>query len=252
MNTRQKNRWWVNVALFAFFIGAFFLDWTGLTLHQWIGAAGGLIAIYHLAAHWSWVKAVTGCFFGKTSEQARIYYGIDGLLMFGLLTILYSGLIISTWLNLALWNYSTWLAVHIAASVAMLLVLLVKLALHWRWITVTAGRLFSQNSTAPAVMTPQDTNLSRRQFVKVLGGAGALLTMLALGKSIESLPAASVQSSTVDEDAASTIQNRWFTQSGSGTCQVQCNRRCSYPGHCRRYRDTNGNNRCDLGECAVS
>jgi hypothetical protein len=30
---------------------------------------------------------------------------------------------------------------------------------------------------------------------------------------------------------------------------VRCDRRCSYPGHCRKYTDSNGNGRCDLGEC---
>jgi cytochrome b len=35
----------------------------------------------------------------------------------------------------------------------------------------------------------------------------------------------------------------------STSCQVRCNRRCSYPGNCHRYRDTNANNLCDEGEC---
>lgn len=29
---------------------------------------------------------------------------------------------------------------------------------------------------------------------------------------------------------------------------VRCSRGCSFPGHCRRYEDTNNNNRCDLSE----
>ncbi|QRN84136.1 hypothetical protein JR338_05190 [Chloroflexota bacterium] len=32
-------------------------------------------------------------------------------------------------------------------------------------------------------------------------------------------------------------------------CTVQCARGCSYPSHCRRYTDANGNGLCDLGEC---
>ena len=35
----------------------------------------------------------------------------------------------------------------------------------------------------------------------------------------------------------------------STACTIRCNKGCSYPGHCRRYVDTNRNNRCDLGEC---
>jgi hypothetical protein len=65
-----------------------------------------------------------------------------------------------------------------------------------------------------------------------------------------------------DTDASSaqeadTGSNSWASQlwgsSGSSTaedaCRVRCNRGCSYPGHCRRYTDSNGNNLCDLGEC---
>ncbi len=32
-------------------------------------------------------------------------------------------------------------------------------------------------------------------------------------------------------------------------CTVRCNKRCSYPGQCRKYVDANRNGRCDLGEC---
>jgi hypothetical protein len=35
----------------------------------------------------------------------------------------------------------------------------------------------------------------------------------------------------------------------SSGCVVRCERGCSYPGHCRRYTDSNQNGRCDLGEC---
>ncbi|MBP8997431.1 MAG: DUF4405 domain-containing protein [Anaerolineaceae bacterium] len=35
----------------------------------------------------------------------------------------------------------------------------------------------------------------------------------------------------------------------AANCQVRCPRGCSFPGHCRRYTDQNGNGYCDLGEC---
>ena len=35
----------------------------------------------------------------------------------------------------------------------------------------------------------------------------------------------------------------------TSACVVRCPNACFYPGRCRRYVDTNGNNRCDLGEC---
>lgn len=41
------------------------------------------------------------------------------------------------------------------------------------------------------------------------------------------------------------------TTNTTSACVVRCSKRCSYPGRCRRYVDTNGNKRCDLGECGV-
>lgn len=35
----------------------------------------------------------------------------------------------------------------------------------------------------------------------------------------------------------------------SSTCVVRCPNGCSYPGRCKRYTDSNGNGRCDWGEC---
>jgi hypothetical protein len=40
-----------------------------------------------------------------------------------------------------------------------------------------------------------------------------------------------------------------LSASATGSCVVRCGRRCSYPGHCRRDVDTDGNWRCDPGEC---
>jgi hypothetical protein len=60
---------------------------------------------------------------------------------------------------------------------------------------------------------------------------------------------APTQTSTSQAAASSSLQSG-TTVEESSSCVVQCNRRCSYPGHCRRYRDSNGNGRCDLGECA--
>jgi hypothetical protein len=36
----------------------------------------------------------------------------------------------------------------------------------------------------------------------------------------------------------------------SASCVSPCARGCLYPGHCHQYMDSNGNGRCDNGECA--
>lgn len=83
------------------------------------------------------------------------------------------------------------------------------------------------------------------------GGVGAvalLAGMNALGGLEEGGQAAEASAATLG--CGNTRMRR--TAAGAVTtiaCTVRCGRRCFYPGHCRRYRDTNGNGRCDLGEC---
>jgi hypothetical protein len=261
MFTSQKGKWWIDVILFAGFILAFFLDLTGVGLHQWIGVLIGGLAVYHLAAHWSWVEAVTERFFGRTSGRARLYYLIDIALLsgFGLMTA--TGLMISTWLNLELESelvselvselasYAAWVEVHIWVSIATLALTLVKLGLHWRWIAAAGRRSIKLPETAPrqaaVVSTPATRQgMSRGDFLKVMGvtGAAGALALVSAAKGLGSSDSAETQEEAGQEAAA-------VQPSGSSGCSVLCPRGCSYPGHCRRYQDSNGNGRCDLGEC---
>ena len=59
MHSKHTSHWLIDAVLFTGLIAAFFLDLTGLELHQWIGISGGALALYHLLAHWQWVGAVT-------------------------------------------------------------------------------------------------------------------------------------------------------------------------------------------------
>jgi hypothetical protein len=55
----------------------------------------------------------------------------------------------------------------------------------------------------------------------------------------------------VTPEATPTVQTQSFQQNTqTNTCVIRCNRGCSAPGRCRRFTDSNGDNRCDLSECA--
>jgi hypothetical protein len=271
MNTKQTTRWWVDAILFTGFMITFFIDFTGLELHQWIGVLAGTLAVYHLLSHWDWVSAVTQRFFGKTSGQARRYYVVDAVIMIGLAVIVATGLIISTWFNLSLTHYSTWLAVHIIASIFTLLALVLKLTWHARWIASAARGAFAVRArpSARPVAVPARANVrpvSRREFLEVMGVAGAA-SLLALIQGADGLrglfeseaQAASPSASQTSSEVVSTSAQASDSQTGSdsssasasssSTCSVRCNHRCSYPGHCRRYADSNNNGYCDMGEC---
>jgi hypothetical protein len=268
MTNKPITQWFIGAALFGGFVLSFWLDLTGVALHQWLGVAVGALALYHLVAHWRWVKAVSQRFFGRTSRQARIFFVVDAGLAAGFAAIIVTGLVISTWLDLALASYTTWLTVHIVASLATLALVVLKIGLHWRWIVTTARKRILPAPTRPAPVAQVQlvavtSQAGRRDFLRLMAGVGALALLggvNALGGLKEEQAEASVDTPDVLQQATapSTASRRMrgnassaagSSDSTSSTCQVQCNRRCSYPGHCRRYTDSNGNGRCDLGEC---
>jgi len=267
---KQKSNWLVDAGLLTGFLVAFFLDLTGVAVHQWLGISIGFFCGYHLLVHWTWVKAVTQRYFGRTSGQASLFYLVDASLLLGLVLIIGSGLVISTWLNLTIASYANWKNLHIWVSLITLALLVVKIGLHWRWIVVTARRTILSPFTSPAMnsrplqaaATPANTG--RRDFLKLMGVVGAAAVLAAgnalndTGSSSENvsfLPQESLTSGTSSDSTSSELfspssLNDYSSQlDSSTTCSQRCNKGCSYPGHCHRYTDSNGNNLCDLGEC---
>lgn len=262
-SSRARYNWIIDAILFTGFIPLFFVDLTGVELHQWLGIAGVLLALYHLLEHWDWVEAVSRRFFGRTTWKARLYYLVDAALLLGFVSILVSGLTISSWLSLSFENLPAWIDFHITTSMITLFILTLKIAVHWRWIVKTARGIIPRpatpTTTRPALRplaAPIDNN--RRDFLKMMGfvGAAAVLAMLNVASSTGESEGVETYTQSVNSGVATTGQattqdfngQSW---SGSSTCISRCpkGRSCSYPGHCRQYTDTNQNGRCDLGEC---
>lgn len=312
IKNHQLWKWFVDFTLFVGLILAAMLDLTGLPIHQWLGLGVGLLAGYHLLAHWTWIRAVSSRLASSASSQARRYYLVDAGLFIGFSLILVTGLAMSTWFDLELAAYDSWYHLHVFATIGTLALTVSKVGLHWRWV-INVGRKIAGSPARPAERTapvpaparvplkpavlraPVDTG--RRDFLRLMGVVGAAAVVAAhsaLGEgeqvaaevaqseqasaaqrtaqpaanssgSVE--PGATIQQSTAQptpgsaptitqsptSQAAATSSRSAASSSavdGRSSCFVQCNRRCSYPGHCRRYRDSNGNGRCDYGECA--
>jgi hypothetical protein len=255
---KQKHHWLIDAALFIGFLAAFWLELTGVALHQWLGIAIGVGAGYHLFTHWAWVKAVTERFFKQTSVQARLYYLVDATVLIGLATIIVTGMVISTWFDLALTNYAAWRTLHVIASIGTLGAVVVKIGLHWRWIVSTARRtIFTTSSGRASQATPPAPAanvVGRREFLRLMGGVSAV-AVIAAGSALNALvqPASSTPtegtSSSGTASQSKATQSTTSAQQSASNCAVQCQKRCSYPGRCRRYTDSNNNGRCDFGEC---
>jgi hypothetical protein len=262
--SKHKRNWMRDATLLAGFLATFFLDLTGLVAHQWLGVAIGLLAGYHFLSHWNWVKSVTLRLTGQTSRQARRYYVLDAGLMLGCAVILVTGLVVSSWLALPLENYAAWSNVHVAASIITLLIVVVKLGLHWRWIVKTAQQLFSvpdapATNALPLQPVTASARMDRRSFL-ILMGAVSIPAVLAISRVLDGEQAALATASnqvqaTLDSGSGSSLSQASQTlpttsaKASSAVCTIRCNKGCSYPGRCRRYVDTNKNSRCDMGEC---
>jgi hypothetical protein len=267
MKTNQPTiNWIVDAVLFVGSLVCCWLDLTSVSLHEWLGLAVGALAGYHLFAHSSWAKAVTARFFTRTSRQARTYYLIDTSLLLGFLLILITGLVISTWLAVPLGNYLAWKNLHVIVSIVTLLIVL-KITLHWRWIITTVNRytigtLASAEHARSLQPVPVPTTINRRDFLKLMGLVG-IATVIPLANGFDSLvqglsqnitgntarlssPAPSQPSPTKSTARA---QSQTQTTTTSGACSIRCPKNCSSPGRCRKYVDSNNNNRCDLSEC---
>jgi hypothetical protein len=251
--------WIINLVLWVGFLTTFFLDLTGLDVHQWLGLALGALAGYHLALHWKWVQAVGQRFFGSTSLQARAYYLLDAAILTGFALIVGTGVLISTWLGLQ--NIAFLVSLHETASILTLLLVVIKLGLHWRMIVqavlkyLPAPQWTRQPTLAPVTAAAR---ITRRSFLSLMGvvgvAAGAAITNVnasapasavnTMTSTLPNTPTTAAQSS-----AASATGSASTTTTASTTCVLRCNKRCSYPGRCRRYTDSNKNGKCDLGEC---
>jgi hypothetical protein len=107
---------------------------------------------------------------------------LDILLFVGFYLILYTGIIMSTWLNLNLTNYPSWYTLHLWSSIVTLQVLLVKVATHWKWIVNAVKPQKKAVETLPAVNvnTPvqpvrSGKTLDRRTFLRDSLAVGAVL-----------------------------------------------------------------------------
>jgi hypothetical protein len=276
----QQTNWWLDAVLFAAFLSTFFLTITGVEIHQWIGIGIGLMLMIHLVMHINWVGTVITRFFGKCSASARVNLVMDIALMGGFAMIIFTGLIISTWLNLAFIDYSAWWTVHVISAVTTLFALLVKLFLHRKWIVnVAETRVFGRNviPQPAAIPVPAASRVNRREFLKMsaLLGAGAfvgasqihnVLERAVVSKAAAAATTATVQSQPVDQNVSLSVSNptavpataptaiptavpTQAVAAASQSCTVLCPRGCSFPGRCRKYVDANGNGKCDRGEC---
>lgn len=119
--------------------------WTGISVHEWLGIALVTPLLVHLIVNWDWTVRTVVNFVDKARHASRVNLVVDTLLFLSTVAVMVSGFVVSTTLP-ALFGTTTspsviWYALHSVTADATILLMLVHLGLHWRWVARTIGRL---------------------------------------------------------------------------------------------------------------
>lgn len=141
------------------FLFAFAPDLTGYAMHEWLGLAVGAVLLIHLIQHWKWIVTVSQRI-GRTKQKILIRYLINALLLISFVTIIITGIFISSLFNLPLENYAFWRLIHVLSSYGTLVMIGFKIAHHWDWIAKQIKKMNKASQAADSVKA------SRRNFIR--------------------------------------------------------------------------------------
>lgn len=145
---RTWDRVLINLAVDAAFMMAFLVaievNATGIAFHEWWGLGLTLFICVHVLLHWRWVAMATQRFWRNLRAEPRLNALVDAGLYLGFVTMVFSGLVMSRSVLPALGLKGStapfWLALHIQSTNLTLLLVIVHLATHWRWLVAVSNR----------------------------------------------------------------------------------------------------------------
>jgi hypothetical protein len=160
MHSSKSRKWnytklncWYDLAIFVAALLAPALFLTGLTIHEWLGIGLAIAVIAHLLLHWSWIVQITRRFFARTQWSARINYVLNLAFFIDMTVIIFTGLLISKvalpMFGIAAQSGFQWRALHTLSSDAMIFILALHVALHWKWILSASQRYLLQPVLRP-------------------------------------------------------------------------------------------------------
>ena len=145
----------VDIVIFLIFLVVEAPKFSGLPAHEWLGIAIGAGVLTHVLLHWQWIIEISRRLFGKVQWSARINYILNILLFIAIITVIFSGLMISKTvmplLGVTLAENRMWRSVHTATANIFIGLVGLHVALHWQWIVNLFRR--SRNTSGAAQST---------------------------------------------------------------------------------------------------
>lgn len=140
-----KSRLLLDVGLLGVLIVAYVPSATGVSVHEWLSLAVMVPTLVHLVVNWDWVLRVVGRARSRLAATSFANLIVDAGLFLATVTVMVSGLAISTVVSRTLGTPTTatqlWDSVHLLSADATIALMLVHFALHWKWFLAAVPNL---------------------------------------------------------------------------------------------------------------
>ncbi|MFZ9857325.1 MAG: DUF4405 domain-containing protein [Roseiflexaceae bacterium] len=144
----------IDSSMFIAFIVTTAPQFTGISLHEWIGLGLAGITVVHLVRNWAWIMATINKLLspGTVHNKTSITLNIVLFVLFTLVT--YSGIAISEdimpWLGITWLANTDWRILHNLFSTLTVVAMAAHVALHWNWIVALLPKRRRTTSTTKA------------------------------------------------------------------------------------------------------
>ena len=170
-----RTRLLVDTVLLAAFVAAYYPFKTGLAIHEWLCLIVIIPSLVHLVVNWDWAQRAATKLFGRMRSTTRLNFAVDSALFVAVISAMLSGFLVSRVIGGAL-GYSAsplliWHRVHSLSADATIVLALVHLGLHWRWVVrvvrtrVLAGLVDSRGDD-DLVLVPADVTRDGWQYTR--------------------------------------------------------------------------------------
>lgn len=153
MSTRARLL--LDLGIFGALVIAFNPAWTGVSVHEWLSIAVIVPLLLHVIVNWEQTIHFIEKFADRLRNKSRVDLLVDIALFVSTVAVMLSGLLISQaisgFLGVAINPSALWVAVHSVSADLTIALLLVHLALHWRWMLNAARKLTTTPLTTQEV-----------------------------------------------------------------------------------------------------
>lgn len=153
-HTRNRISAIIDSVMFILFVVTTAPQFTGISLHEWLGFVLAGVTIVHLVRNWVWIIATINKLLspGTVHNKTSIILNIVLFVLFTLVT--YSGIAISEdimpWLGITWLENADWRRMHNLFSTLTVVAMASHVALHWNWIVALLPKRRQPTSTTQA------------------------------------------------------------------------------------------------------